>query len=153
VNSPPSPIDWYLLESWYAVNDRLTRGLIYPVHTVGPADGPSGGRSYRVNTFCLVRHPVREIQHIELLGHKVTPDRTSVSRVNTRCMSGPSSGSTLCPTYSCQSNDRQHAAAWYTHFYLFTRALMSQSCKRNYGVDGRRQGLFCLQNVKIAPAM
>jgi hypothetical protein len=28
VNSLPSPIDWCLLESWCAVNDRLTRGLI-----------------------------------------------------------------------------------------------------------------------------
>jgi hypothetical protein len=28
VNSPPSPIDWCLLESWYDVSDRLTRGLI-----------------------------------------------------------------------------------------------------------------------------
>jgi hypothetical protein len=28
VNSPPSPIDWCLLESWYDTNDRLTRGLI-----------------------------------------------------------------------------------------------------------------------------
>jgi hypothetical protein len=75
----------------------------------------SDGRSYRVNTFC----PVRKFQHVGFLGLKVGPDAgPNISFTCEHSLSGPASG----PTYSCQSNHRQHAAAWYTNLtYLHTQ--------------------------------
>jgi hypothetical protein len=86
------------------VNNRsvkLCQGDLYTVHTDGRSDGPSVGGSYRANTFCPVRLCVREIQHFRFLGHKVGPDAgPDIIFTCEHSLSGP----TLCPTYSCQSN-------------------------------------------------